>query len=52
MVMREGGAIDERSESGVRPRSIVRDAAQVSRGEHLRIRLASGGLGVIVEDIE
>ena len=32
--------------------AIVRDAAQVSRGEHLRIRLATGGLGVIVEDIE
>jgi len=32
--------------------AIVRDAAQVSRGEQLRIRLASGGLAVIVEDIE
>jgi exodeoxyribonuclease VII large subunit len=37
MVTREDGAI-------------VRDAAQVSRGERLRIRLASGALGVIVED--
>jgi exodeoxyribonuclease VII large subunit len=32
--------------------AIVRDAAQVGCGEHLRIRLASGELGVIVEDIE
>lgn len=32
--------------------AIVRDAAQVSRGEHLTIRLAKGSLGVIVEDIE
>jgi exodeoxyribonuclease VII large subunit len=32
--------------------TIVRDAAQVGPGEHLRIRLATGELGVIVEDIE
>jgi exodeoxyribonuclease VII large subunit len=31
---------------------LVRDAAQVSPGEHLRIRLASGTLAVIVEDGE
>jgi exodeoxyribonuclease VII large subunit len=43
MVVRQGDR-----ESGV----IVRDAAQVRRGDHLRIRLATGGLGVIVEDIE
>jgi exodeoxyribonuclease VII large subunit len=32
--------------------AIVRDAAQVGRGEPLRIRLAHGRLGVIVEDVE
>ncbi len=32
--------------------AIVRSAAQVRRGEPLWIRLASGGLSVIVEDIE
>jgi len=32
--------------------SLVRDAARVTRGEPLRIRLASGALGVIVEDVE
>lgn len=39
MVAREDGAI-------------VRDAAKVSLGEHLKIRLARGSLGVIIEDIE
>jgi exodeoxyribonuclease VII large subunit len=32
--------------------AIVRDAARVRRGERLQIRLARGGLRVIVEDIE
>jgi exodeoxyribonuclease VII large subunit len=32
--------------------SIIRDAARVSPGEHLRIRLAKGSLGVIVEGTE
>lgn len=32
--------------------AIVRDAARVSAGEHLRIRLAKGSLEVIVEDAE
>jgi exodeoxyribonuclease VII large subunit len=32
--------------------TIVRDAARVTAGEHLRIRLAKGSLGVIVEEIE
>jgi exodeoxyribonuclease VII large subunit len=32
--------------------TIVRDAARVAPGEHLRIRLARGALGVIVEDVE
>jgi exodeoxyribonuclease VII large subunit len=31
---------------------LVRDAAQVRPGERLQIRLATGQLGVIVEDIE
>jgi len=39
MVVREDGAI-------------VRDAARVSPGEHLKIRLARGSLGVIIEDVE
>jgi exodeoxyribonuclease VII large subunit len=30
--------------------TIVRDAAQISPGDHLQIRLAKGSLGVIVED--
>jgi exodeoxyribonuclease VII large subunit len=32
--------------------TIVRDAARVSRGERLRIRLAQGTLGVTVEEVE
>jgi exodeoxyribonuclease VII large subunit len=32
--------------------AIVRDAAQVARGESLRIRLAQGRLGVTVEEVE
>ena len=43
MVVRGDGAGDG---------TIVRDAARVGRGEHLRIRLARGALGVIVEDVE
>ena len=39
MVVRDDGAI-------------VRDAAQVQPSDRLRIRLAHGGLGVIVEDVE
>lgn len=31
---------------------LVRDAAQVRAGERLRVRLAKGALGVIVEDVE
>jgi exodeoxyribonuclease VII large subunit len=46
-VLDRGYAVVQRSDG-----AIVRDAAQVSRGEQLRIRLASGELGVIVEDIE
>lgn len=37
---------------GDRDADLVRDAASVQRGEHLRIRLARGRLGVIVEQIE
>jgi exodeoxyribonuclease VII large subunit len=43
MVVRGDGASDG---------GIIRDAAQVGPGEHLRIRLARGALGVIVEDVE
>ena len=32
--------------------TIVRDAAPIRRGEHLRIRLAKGALGVTVEEVE
>src|SRR6185369_16978739 len=32
--------------------TIVRDAALIRRGEHLRIRLAKGSLGVSVEEVE
>ncbi len=32
--------------------TIVRDAAVIRRGEHLRIRLARGSLGVSVEEVE
>jgi exodeoxyribonuclease VII large subunit len=33
-------------------RVIVRDAAQVTKGERLHVRLARGTLGVIVEETE
>jgi len=32
--------------------SLVRDASRVATGERLRIRLASGALGVVVEEVE
>jgi exodeoxyribonuclease VII large subunit len=32
--------------------SLVRDAARVAAGDRLRIRLASGSLGVVVEEVE
>jgi exodeoxyribonuclease VII large subunit len=46
-VLDRGFAMVVRGDGG-----LVRDAAQVSRGERLQIRLARGALGVIVEEGE
>jgi exodeoxyribonuclease VII large subunit len=48
-VLDRGFAMVSRGAPGA---AIVRDAAQVAAGDRLRVRLARGALGVIVEEIE